>query len=802
MSYEPTIWRTGDTVTAEKLNKIEQAIVADNTAIEGKVGRDEFDTEIATLESKVGSPLIASTVSEMTETDRVYVYTGSETGYTSGNWYYYDGTAWTSGGVYNAVAIETDTTLSVSGKAADAKKVGDELSSLKEDLNIVEKSIYESVATVAENLITTGQGLSYINGGLVTASDRTRTSRFANNAKGTRIVIGNTPTRILGYSAGSAEPGETTDALYKRLYNGNYTDWVSNTTIMLGGDDYPTYAIVAQCATKSDFIANITRYVPTDIPQIDPTLSIAGAAADARKTGDDLKNINAVSLSNKVNWSDYAALSNSYGWVTGYTGTASGEVISSAYYMTMFYPLSLIGVTKVKITPPTGYACSAVFYTPSGQVYGVGNANSIDHPELIDVPIEQVTVGYSGLRITVGKDNNGMSAKITDPTFIDSVVVEYASGDDDVGYYWDERYQFDKKIKRYLTEPSMVFPLITDIHFMSLVNNPYLFNHSVANIKATVKKYNPDFILNLGDNTDGDKTQLKTVNRNLLMLQKFSELGVPYYHAVGNHDTNYTGGYLLTMPETFLSYCSPVKGVHFNPDTGGTEFYKDFDQYGVRLVVLNANYTKQYRLSSATPAWVRDYALDTNNVVLLAMHLSSISTQNWNGQAIDYGASLTNVITNFVNNGGTVIQLCGHSHADYQFAAPWLTIFSDCAKAVKANIESESYGQITGYVGSISAPDRPFGTSKEDSWSLVVYKPISKTMHLCRFGAGVDRTFHVEPITTDQTLTSVLTEVTWSSTDSNIVTVTNGVVTIVGTGTAAIFATDADGNFELWTVKS
>lgn len=135
MSYEPTIWRTGDTVTAEKLNKIEQAIVADNTAIEGKVGRDEFDTEIATLESKVGSPLIASTVSEMTETDRVYVYTGSETGYTSGNWYYYDGTAWTSGGVYNAVAIETDTTLSVSGKAADAKKAGDEINSLKEDLN-------------------------------------------------------------------------------------------------------------------------------------------------------------------------------------------------------------------------------------------------------------------------------------------------------------------------------------------------------------------------------------------------------------------------------------------------------------------------------------------------------------------------------------------------------------------------------------------------------------------------------------------------------------------------------------------
>lgn len=26
MSYEPTIWQTGDVITAEKLNKIEQAL--------------------------------------------------------------------------------------------------------------------------------------------------------------------------------------------------------------------------------------------------------------------------------------------------------------------------------------------------------------------------------------------------------------------------------------------------------------------------------------------------------------------------------------------------------------------------------------------------------------------------------------------------------------------------------------------------------------------------------------------------------------------------------------------------------
>ena len=70
----------------------------------------------------------------MTNTDKVYVYTGSESGYLYGHWYYYNGTAWADGGVYNAVAVDTDTTLSIAGKAADAKEVGDQLADVKEDL--------------------------------------------------------------------------------------------------------------------------------------------------------------------------------------------------------------------------------------------------------------------------------------------------------------------------------------------------------------------------------------------------------------------------------------------------------------------------------------------------------------------------------------------------------------------------------------------------------------------------------------------------------------------------------------------
>lgn len=86
---------------------------------------------IFATKAEVGSPLKASTVAEMTDQNRVYVYVGSESGYTSGNWYYYDGSAWTSGGIYNSAAIQTDSTLSIAGKAADAKAVGDALANVE-----------------------------------------------------------------------------------------------------------------------------------------------------------------------------------------------------------------------------------------------------------------------------------------------------------------------------------------------------------------------------------------------------------------------------------------------------------------------------------------------------------------------------------------------------------------------------------------------------------------------------------------------------------------------------------------------
>ena len=98
------------------------------------IGDDQFEVADAAARAGIGSPLVAATAADMTDTTKVYVYTGSETGYTAGNWYYYNGSAWTSGGIYNSGAVNVDTTLSVAGAAADAKAVGDKFDEVETEL--------------------------------------------------------------------------------------------------------------------------------------------------------------------------------------------------------------------------------------------------------------------------------------------------------------------------------------------------------------------------------------------------------------------------------------------------------------------------------------------------------------------------------------------------------------------------------------------------------------------------------------------------------------------------------------------
>lgn len=107
------------------------------------------------LQNAIGAPKVANTANEMTDVDNVYVYTGNEAGYNTGHWYYYDNLLWHDGGVYNAVAVNTDTSLTVSGQAADAAAVGNLRSDLSYiPIEITELSVEPEFAEIGSTLNT------------------------------------------------------------------------------------------------------------------------------------------------------------------------------------------------------------------------------------------------------------------------------------------------------------------------------------------------------------------------------------------------------------------------------------------------------------------------------------------------------------------------------------------------------------------------------------------------------------------------------------------------------------------------
>lgn len=72
--------------------------------------KTELSTNVSSLDARIsslasGAPIAVSSMSNMTDTSRVYVLT------TDGYWYYHNGSAWVSGGVYQAAVTDTNATL-------------------------------------------------------------------------------------------------------------------------------------------------------------------------------------------------------------------------------------------------------------------------------------------------------------------------------------------------------------------------------------------------------------------------------------------------------------------------------------------------------------------------------------------------------------------------------------------------------------------------------------------------------------------------------------------------------------------
>ena len=252
----------------------------------------------------------ASSASQMVDTNKIYIYTGYESGYKKGHLYYYDAdrSAWID-------MICIDDTLALQGYSADAKKTGDEISNINNKIENIKSSIdgrnndFENHLTTIENNL-----YSYENGivtwtlgslDLETGSNQTANNRVVTNmvsidpASTLKIYMENGFMYKIFYYASSSQDSftycddfwskgtrsitnESDNSYYIKIiagynddaYISNVTSFVSNISIMIGAKkDFALKSDVEEIITISSQYTNSSCWSIENDKVIRKTLS-------------------------------------------------------------------------------------------------------------------------------------------------------------------------------------------------------------------------------------------------------------------------------------------------------------------------------------------------------------------------------------------------------------------------------------------------------------------------------------------------------------------------------------------------
>lgn len=255
----------------------------DDMAVDGTLGQitatyfqpiiDEQNTTIAGFQSEIqalasGSPLAASSTSGMTDTSRIYVNT------TDGYWYYYNGTAWTQGGVYQQTVINDEFNNELEMNYKLYKGAG-------------RKPTYLSPGTINSS------------GGIVGGrADRFRTARMTTNADRGAVAILNSTDYVMYATWYSSDAGSTSE--WTDYFITQQDTWVNR--VFMGIYDY--CCLVFKRVDNADMDSSdqtailnaLSFYTLTD-----KTLSIPLAIPDSKEVGDRLNAINTtINYQNKI----------------------------------------------------------------------------------------------------------------------------------------------------------------------------------------------------------------------------------------------------------------------------------------------------------------------------------------------------------------------------------------------------------------------------------------------------------------------------------------------------------------------
>lgn len=308
-----------------------------------------------------------------------------------------------------------------------------------------------------------------------------------------------------------------------------------------------------------------------------------------------------------------------------------------------------------------------------------------------------------------------------------------------------------------MTEPCLIFPLLTDIHHLSDTQciDKFHFASTIKHIEHFMNKIDCNGLICLGDITDGDTNKLN--DRVELIGEIMDNMhinGKPLYFAIGNHDDFRYATTGLSAKELYSYYMRKSDSdVIFDAQSYGTNYYKDFPGMKTRLICFNSNLLPtesekgQYGISQRTLDWTSSVlsSMPNDYIGMIITHAPLTSQM----AAVGYEFTLANgdQMRTIINNSGKrCFVLCGHLHFDvaYHPSNDVMIIEIGCAK-----MEGSTSPKITEAIQTVGnlADAYVYGRSTEDEtadlWDIVVLRPFSMQLDLIRFGAGVDRHFNL-----------------------------------------------------------
>ena len=343
------------------------------------------------------------------------------------------------------------------------------------------------------------------------------------------------------------------------------------------------------------------------------------------------------------------------------------------------------------------------------------------------------------------------------------------------------------------------FVFITDIHIDGNAgNSPNLIKKIINGCSVNKIFLNGDYIQQEASKT----AALKKINN---VINSYIFPNAETFATEGNHEFN-TNGSISPAPELTWEelYYAIVKGKENTVvrQDDGLGFYWVNEAQKIKYMV--ATFNKSSGMDHASVSFIIENLMNTpSGYTIVFFNHGGIRSDLTYQSGFDEIVSAFDAIRtrstiafdgrtyDFTDADYTVAcMLTGHYHQDfYKMSDSGLPIVSTTCDSYLYNEDQN----VT----------RALGTVSEQAFDVYTFNKTANTLKAIRIGGGHNRSFHIEQVNVTSSIqleSSLEGSLTWGTLDSSKATVSNGTVSRVTTGATTIYAMDANGNIEVWSV--